>query len=873
MISNYLQDRKLRLLLILLLFIVSSFYTKKVEAFSYSGDCPIFIQQVAGQQTLKKCSFGVTPGSYITAISASGLVTSGFQEIGDFFLCGGTADLSTIICKGTLWSEVGVFPYSDSLSPGPNWTWADLSVSAFNTVQVSGNLSVFESADPLPDVPHLGCQSNACVLDNELSEDLCFDGADCIPVPNPGGPGRFECSGNSCSWNVNGSGANQCGTNSDCIAVTNNNNRNNGPSPSHWECAGYTCTNVGGAGTDQCVTTTGSCGAPTPDAYIDCQSATSGYVSGGPCTVQVGEQYTIFGSCVNGDDSKNYTIRNDTGEVWPAGPPFFGSPIVGNSPITYTTYCYYQFNLLPTQPISATLQIFPPTLSANLTANPNSGASPLDVTLTAQSVGTANGTTNFSFWWNCADNTTNVATATTACGALPAPGPGFCSSNANGLKCNALNLQNFGGVRTYTPADVVWQNPVGVNVSDNNLTKNVRNNNWDGSGASSDRGFTGDGYTQFTASEVTSFRYIGLSHDTTHQWNQIDYGIYLAADNQLYIAENGTYKLSWSPGDINTWYTTGDTLKIVVTSNQVTYWKNGVNIYTSLIAPTYPLFVDTSFNTNGATVWNVKISPVPSHTYLVSSTAKVIVEQGGLSAQAQAAITIIGPPPVLDSAVTMPLYCSSGPGGTISWTVTSGGPQESYRVQVDDDSGFGSPNVDSCPGGPPNGTCANGNLSTSYVIPTLLFDTIYYARVMIWDNAGQPSVWTSISSCNNNNPPNTANSCLGNTRWRTPLHAYPDVNGFNQFTWSPPNPAVGSLVQFTDNTSFDPTSVGKTWDWTFTGGNPANSNAQNPVDVTFPGAGLWPVTLTASDNIGSCQLTRNVIIQRPLPKWREVAPR
>ena len=45
-------------------------------------------------------------------------------------------------------------------------------------------------------------------------------------------------------------------------------------------------------------------------------------------------------------------------------------------------------------------------LSASLTANPSSGFAPLNVTLTASTSGTATGTINYTFWWDC-DNPSN----------------------------------------------------------------------------------------------------------------------------------------------------------------------------------------------------------------------------------------------------------------------------------------------------------------------------------------------------------------------------------------------------------------------------------------------------------------------------------
>lgn len=696
---------------------------------------------------------------------------------------------------------------------------------------------------PSPGSSHYGCINNACVLDAQFGDknlcDVAKGNVDCTPVVNHGGPGRFECSDNSCKWAVDHLGPDQCGTNSDCIAAA----PPVGGGPSHFVCQNYTCVNVSGAGADLCDITPGSCGAPTPIASIDCQTITSGYVYGGPCTAQSGEEYTIFGTCTYGDQAKDYTIRNDTGQTWPIGVPFFGSAVT-KSPATYTTYCYYDYNLFPTEPISATLQVFPPSLSATLTATPNSGASPLDVTLRADAGGTALGTINYSFWWNCINDTTSIATATTACGALPAPGPNFCASNANGLKCNAMN------VTTYTPVDVIWQNPKGVIVSDNNLTKNLGNNSWDDSGASSNRGFSGDGYMEFTASETDTNRFIGLSNDVTHKYTKIDYAIYLAADNQLYVVENGESKLLWTPGDINTWYTTNNVLRIAVVSGQVQYYKNNVLIYSSLIAPTYPLFVDTSFNTNTATVWNVKINPVPSHTYIASSTAKVIIERGALSAQAQAAIGVIGPPPTISAVTeTDPDYCVSGPAATIGWTYSdpAGNPQDSYQVQITDTGSFISPLLDT-------GKVNSGSNSYFTGQGVLQLNTTYKARIRAWNSFDAVSEWAVSSS------------------WKTPSSAYPQVD----FYWTAngiqnnPSPPLNKPVVFTDQTVFSG-GGSNNWSWAF--GDSGTSTLQNPSHTYTEGTYL--VTLTATDNNKqSCSRTKGPItIQKPIPKWREIAPK
>jgi PKD repeat protein len=62
---------------------------------------------------------------------------------------------------------------------------------------------------------------------------------------------------------------------------------------------------------------------------------------------------------------------------------------------------------------------------------------------------------------------------------------------------------------------------------------------------------------------------------------------------------------------------------------------------------------------------------------------------------------------------------------------------------------------------------------------------------------------------------------------------------------------LGGSVTFTDLSSYSPTS----WTWTFEGGTPAASTAQNPT-VTYNSLGTFSVTLTATNSQGSDTFTR-----------------
>jgi PKD repeat protein len=72
----------------------------------------------------------------------------------------------------------------------------------------------------------------------------------------------------------------------------------------------------------------------------------------------------------------------------------------------------------------------------------------------------------------------------------------------------------------------------------------------------------------------------------------------------------------------------------------------------------------------------------------------------------------------------------------------------------------------------------------------------------------------------------------------------PPVANFIANTTSVP---VGGTVNFTDLSVASPTS----WLWTFTGGTPATSTLQNPSGIQYNAPGLYAVSLTATNAIGS----------------------
>ncbi len=197
---------------------------------------------------------------------------------------------------------------------------------------------------------------------------------------------------------------------------------------------------------------------------------------------------------------------------------------------------------------------------------------------------------------------------------------------------NAVISGNLSGGSS--EVSVSWANVVGVSTSGSSLTRTATGDNWGNAGASSTQTLaSGDGYVEFTATETTSYRMLGLSYgDANQNYGEIDFAIYPAAGGTLYVYESGASLVA-------TTYATGDKLRIAVEGGVVKYRKNGTLIYTSTVAPTYPLLVDTSLYTNGSTISNVVISnnsgggsPAANINWLMTDhlgTPRMIIDKTG----------------------------------------------------------------------------------------------------------------------------------------------------------------------------------------------------------------------------------------------------
>ena len=231
-------------------------------------------------------------------------------------------------------------------------------------------------------------------------------------------------------------------------------------------------------------------------------------------------------------------------------------------------------------------------------------------------------------------------------------------------------------------------------------------------------------------------------------------------------------------------------------------------------------------------------------------------------------ININFPPSVTCNDAEIWNYCSDSKAPTLSWNYSDpdSDPQESYWIQIDNNSGFSSPEIDT------GERYSSGN--TYHPSPTeasnLNWNTKYYWRVKVKDNQGNWSGW-SPAACS----------------FTTPIHAYPDVD----FTRSPYRPSAGENVRFTDDsTCYDPDAVARpcshpdsggndSFSWTWTGpgtvnyDDPLTPTFENPV-VSFSDPGNWTVKLEVTDSDGfMCSKTKSVKVSLPLPEWKEIIPR
>ncbi|GAB4495889.1 MAG: hypothetical protein OHK0019_26280 [Saprospiraceae bacterium] len=163
-------------------------------------------------------------------------------------------------------------------------------------------------------------------------------------------------------------------------------------------------------------------------------------------------------------------------------------------------------------------------------------------------------------------------------------------------------------------------------------------------------------------------------------------------------------------------------------------------------------------------------------------------------------------------------------------------------------------------------TLVQNNFVTVNAAPTAGFNNTINGAVVTFSNTSQNAtsyLWAfgDGNTSNQANPTHTynqdgtytvtltaTNACGTTTATKTITIVTPPVAGFNA---SPTTGCAPLTVQFTSQSSPNVTA----WNWSFPGGNPSSSTAQNPT-VVYNTAGTYSVTLTVSNSAGSSTLSQ-----------------
>ena len=156
---------------------------------------------------------------------------------------------------------------------------------------------------------------------------------------------------------------------------------------------------------------------------------------------------------------------------------------------------------------------------------------------------------------------------------------------------------------------VVWSNLVNVAVDSTGtvLRKTGGCDGCDDAGAISQQELTaGDGYVEFTVGEATTFWMAGLGHGNDGTgFGDVDFGFRFNGLGTADVIENGSYAGGDTP------YAAGDVFRVAVVNGRVQYSRNGGYLKESARVPQYPLRLDVSLGSVGASVRDAKLGFFP----------------------------------------------------------------------------------------------------------------------------------------------------------------------------------------------------------------------------------------------------------------------
>lgn len=174
---------------------------------------------------------------------------------------------------------------------------------------------------------------------------------------------------------------------------------------------------------------------------------------------------------------------------------------------------------------------------------------------------------------------------------------------------------------------VFWRGLIRVRAVANDLVKTDSSDTWN-AGALSVATVSRDGYVQFTTRENTTNKAAGLSHGNSNPGRgDIDFAIALRSNGQYQVYESNVLRGTFGR------YVPGDVFRVEVSGGLVTYWRNTAAFYTSTVAPSFPLLLDTSLRTPGATIEDAQIVAGPiddpictAHSQLLAGDALPVAD-------------------------------------------------------------------------------------------------------------------------------------------------------------------------------------------------------------------------------------------------------
>jgi hypothetical protein len=153
---------------------------------------------------------------------------------------------------------------------------------------------------------------------------------------------------------------------------------------------------------------------------------------------------------------------------------------------------------------------------------------------------------------------------------------------------------------------VSWTNAVNVSLVNGSLQKTSGCDGCDDAGAVSEQSLIqGDGYVEFTVGEANTLWAAGFaSGNAGTTYADIDFAFRFNGGGWADVIEHGVYQGGDTP------YAPGDSFRVAIVAGVIEYSRNGVILHESQTPPQYPLILDASLATIGATVVSPRIGVV-----------------------------------------------------------------------------------------------------------------------------------------------------------------------------------------------------------------------------------------------------------------------